>query len=344
MIMIGEVSTSLSDYLADKSYSSIGVIVDEKTRRYCLPLIEQTLGDHHVIEIMSGEENKSLETCQYIWTKMANAKMDRHGLLINLGGGVIGDMGGFAASCYMRGMDFIQIPTTLLSQVDASVGGKLAVDFQSYKNFIGLFCNPKTVLIDPKFLDTLPPRELRSGYAEIIKHGLIHAKPIWDRLSTFTELATVDWPVEIADSVEIKKEVVSSDPKEQGLRKILNFGHTIGHALESFSLGSEEPLLHGEAIAIGMVAEAYLSHTLLSLSEISLNTITQYIKQIYHDLPLSSLDHLDEVFVLMGADKKNKGGEVRTSLLKEIGEATFDITLQKEDVERALAFTKVALS
>jgi len=329
-VCIGDIHQSLSDYLRDKSYTRI--------------VIEHTVSDYVVIKISSGEEHKSLSSCEHIWSEMAAHQMDRHSLLINLGGGVIGDMGGFAASCYMRGIDFIQIPTSLLSQVDASVGGKLAIDFMSYKNFIGLFCDPKAVLVDPAFLKTLPPEQLRSGYAEMIKHGLIKSVPIWDRLSSHDDLSGIDWLDEITASIMIKKEVVAEDPKEQGLRKILNFGHTIGHALESYALSSSSPLLHGEAIALGMIAESYLSKELYTLSEDSLVKITQHIKTIYHNIPLESLDQLDKVYVLMGSDKKNKGGEVRSALLNYIGQAKYDITLSKEQVGAALAFTKVAMS
>lgn len=343
-VTIGDISQSLALYLSDRSYTKIAVLVDEQTKAYCLPKITSALSEYILIEINSGESHKTLATCELIWSEMGSAQMDRHSLMINLGGGVIGDMGGFAASCYMRGIDFIQIPTTLLSQVDASVGGKLAIDFQSYKNFIGLFCDPQAVLVDPDFLKTLSSSLVRSGYAEMIKHGLIQSEDIWNRLSSLTSISEMDWADEIYESILIKKLVVEEDPREGGLRKILNFGHTIGHALESYALHTERPLLHGEAIALGMIAEAYISKSILSLSEISLSQITTHIRDVYHDIPLDSLSHSDKICQLMGADKKNKGGKIRAALLEDIGQATYDITLDPVMVEEALAFTKVELS
>jgi len=343
-VIIGDIGQSLSDTLKDKDYTHIAVLVDEHTSECCLPSIQGVVPKASVIKISSGEQHKTLPVCESIWSQMVIAKMDRHSLMINLGGGVIGDMGGFAASCFMRGIDFIQVPTTLLAQVDASVGGKLAIDFQTYKNFIGLFCDPLAVLVDPKFLKTLPEAQLRSGYAEVIKHGLIKSSVIWDNLSGLDSIEEIRWDDEIASSIMIKRDVVTADPRERGQRKILNFGHTIGHALESFALSSSAPLLHGEAIALGMIAESYLSKELLSLSEISLNSITDHIKKVYPDLSLESLSHPDEVFDLMGADKKNKGGHILAALLEEIGRATYDVALDKAQVKKALAFTKVVLS
>lgn len=343
-VTIGDIGQSLSEYLSGREYTHVAILVDENTRQHCLPKIIDSVSDHLLIQISSGETHKSLSSCEYIWSAMAEAQMDRHGLLINLGGGVIGDMGGFVASCYMRGIDFIQIPTTVLSQVDASVGGKLAIDFKSFKNFIGLFCNPKAVLVDPSFIHTLSPEQLRSGYAEMIKHGLIGSVQIWDRLSAREDLKSIDWAREISESIQIKKRVVTEDPKELGLRKVLNFGHTIGHALESYSLQTDLPLLHGEAIALGMIAESYISKEVLSLSEISLAAVSSHIKNVYNGIPLESLDHLDEIYQLMGADKKNKGGQIKAALLEDIGTAVFDITLEKDVVKRALAFTKVEMS
>ncbi len=343
-VIIGDASQGLAKALENQEYSHVAVLVDEHTSAYCLPRIQEVIPQATVISISSGEKNKTLPVCESIWSQMAKAKMDRHSLMVNLGGGVIGDMGGFAASCFMRGIDFIQVPTTLLSQVDASVGGKLAIDFQSFKNFIGLFCDPLAVLVDPEFLKTLPAAELRSGYAEMIKHGLIKSSSIWDRLGALPSISDMSWDEEIAASITIKRDVVTEDPKERGLRKILNFGHTIGHALESYALDTEAPLLHGEAIALGMIAESYLSKELLSLSEISLNSIVAHIKKVYSDLSLAPLDHPDDIFELMGADKKNKAGQIRAALLEDIGHATYDKVLNQTHVEQALAFTKVVMS
>ncbi|MCZ2102743.1 MAG: 3-dehydroquinate synthase, partial [Chitinophagales bacterium] len=249
--------SALKQKIQATSWSKIFVLVDENTEKYCLfHLLEQMDLPIHVIKIPSGEQHKNLNTCQLVWQNLMAKGADRLSLLINLGGGVIGDLGGFCAGTYMRGIRFIQIPTTLLSQVDASVGGKLGVDFMERKNMIGLFGNPEAVFIFTDFLKTLPERELKSGYAEMLKHALIADKDAWNRLSK-TDVATInDWESTIYESVMIKQSIIQEDPLEAGKRKILNFGHTVGHAIESYWISREKPLLHGEAIAIGMVAEA----------------------------------------------------------------------------------------
>ncbi|MCL4115774.1 UNVERIFIED_CONTAM: hypothetical protein GTU68_051697 [Idotea baltica] len=267
---------------------------------------------------------------------MAANKVDRHGLVINLGGGVIGDMGGFVASTYMRGLDFIQIPTTLLSQVDASVGGKLGVDFNGLKNFIGLFQNPRAVLVDPSFIDTLTSEDHRSGYAEMIKHAMIRDRNIWDRLTALNIWSDMDRITEIYESIKIKKDVVTEDPREGGLRKILNFGHTIGHAIETLSFSTSKPFLHGEAIGIGMAAEAILSVRSCGLSKADADRIISYLKSVYDGLDLEILARHEEIIELMQSDKKNKGGQIRFSLLKEIGNCTWDISVSYDHIKDAL--------
>ena len=338
-IRFDPISKSLPEFLNGRKYSSMAVLVDEHTRADCLPLIEDYCKDAMIIEILSGETNKDLSTCEQIWSEMATNRLDRHSLLINLGGGVIGDMGGFAASCYMRGIDFLQIPTTLLSQVDASVGGKLGVDFKGYKNFIGLFNDPQAVLIDPNFLKTLPEKELRSGYAEMIKHALICDANEWELLRNkpWNEL---DWTEFIARSVEIKKNVVLEDPKEGGLRKVLNFGHTIGHAIESISLEGDKPLLHGEAIALGMMAEASLSAMVSSLRDDELKQIQEYIHGVFGDLDTEVLTNEKRITELMLSDKKNKDGNILFSLLDSIGSCGFDRTVEYEAINDALKQTR----
>jgi len=328
-VELGPIGTTLAQYLAQHTYSKICVLVDEHTKLHCIPLIEEVLSGALLIEIKSGEHQKTLDSCRHIWSSMVDGKMDRHSLMINLGGGVIGDMGGYAASCYMRGIDFIQIPTTLLSQVDASVGGKLAIDFMGYKNFIGLFANPSAVLVDPSFLETLSHRELRSGYAEMIKHGLIQNKEIWDRLLGLGDWRKMDWYEEIYQSIKVKKEVVTIDPKESGLRKILNFGHTIGHAIESIALTTNQPLQHGEAIGFGMMAEAHLSVTKNGLPLEKAESILNYLKKIY----------TDAIIGLMRSDKKNKGGEILFALLDGIGSSTYDVTATDQEIEECLRMT-----
>lgn len=337
-VKIAPISESLTSFLADKDYSHIAVLVDEFTNKHCLPIIQDLLPSNFTkILIKSGEHHKNLTTCEQVWERLTKANMDRHSLMINLGGGVIGDLGGFCASTYKRGIDFIQIPTTLLAQVDASVGGKLGIDFHGLKNHIGVFQLPKTVLIDPKFVDTLPERQKKSGFAEIIKHCLIRDEKEWNWISqhSFEEL---DLSKLIAHSVAIKEAVVQEDPKEAGLRKILNFGHTLGHAIETYLLDQgKRKILHGEAIAIGMIVEAFISHLrdLISLQE--LEEIESYLFENYGRVKLHP-DEISKIIALTAQDKKNKGKEIRFSLLTGIGDCGYDIPVSPSEMKKAIQY------
>jgi len=329
---------TLDAFIKEKAYSKVFVLVDALTEKYCLPILEQkTNFDTHIISIPSGEKHKTLTTCQIIWSELINNQADRHSCLLNLGGGVIGDMGGFCASTFMRGINFVQIPTTLLSQVDASVGSKLGIDYLDYKNIIGVFNEPQAVIIDVQFLDTLIDRELRSGYAEVIKHALIQDAHLWAELQSISDLRSVDWLPIVHKNVHIKKNVVDQDPYEKGLRKILNFGHTIGHAVETNYLHQEQALLHGEAIAIGMIAESKIANKKGLLTDKAFNQIESYILSIYHDLP-STINNQEQVMDHMKADKKNKGGVVLSSLVTEIGTCDFDVALEPEEVLKVLDY------
>ena len=297
------------------SYSKIAILIDENTKRDCLyklPKIENSL----IIEIPSGEENKNISTCNFIWEKLTENQFDRNSLLINLGGGVIGDIGGFCASTYKRGIDFIQIPTTLLAMVDASFGGKLGVDFKDLKNQIGVFNNPKSVLIDPVFLKTLPEKELKSGFAEVVKHALIADQHLWSTI-TSTPFTNLDWQEIITISVDIKNNIVLSDPLENGERKKLNFGHTYGHAIESYYLEKGTPILHGEAIFMGMILEIDLS----SISEEEKQEIKNFILSNF-SLPFTPKK--SNILSNLVNDKKNKEGKINFSLLNKIGDGSID--------------------
>ncbi|MGL1888793.1 MAG: 3-dehydroquinate synthase [Reichenbachiella sp.] len=332
-----DIQSSIKNFLADRNYSKIAILVDENTEALCLPLILDALPDHYLITIPSGEENKNLSTCEDIWMALTEAGFDRKGLMINLGGGVIGDMGGFVASTYKRGFHFLNIPTTLLSQVDASVGGKLGIDFHGFKNHIGIFNEPQNVLIHTKFYETLPAREIRSGFAEVIKHGLIYDEKYWEQIKQLTP-ETADWKGLVDRSINIKKEVVTEDPFESGLRKILNFGHTIGHAIESHFLEIPgERLLHGEAIAAGMICEAYLSKKLTGLTEEDLSIITDYLIKIYEPKAIDQ-KLFDEILKLTIQDKKNEGGVVQFSLLQSIGKCTVNIPIGIPDMVDSLFY------
>ncbi len=325
----------LTEFLADKKYSSIAVLTDNNTHIYCYPLIEAVLPVHSIISIASGEENKNLDSSKVIWEKLTELQFDRHSLLLVLGGGVLGDMGGFCAATYKRGIDFVLMPTTLLSQVDASVGGKLGIDFQHYKNHIGVFCEPVATLICPAFLETLPERELRSGFAEIIKHCIISDRKMWEVIRT-RSLKEQYWDDLIAHSIAFKKKVTETDPREKGLRKILNFGHTIGHAVESYFLNSDNRLFHGEAIAIGMITEAYIAQQKNLLSQPELIEIKDYLKQIYPKVSLPA--SFEQIIKLMLQDKKNKGNKILMAFPDGIGKARWDIEVSPAEVEEALNY------
>ena len=336
-VTISSISESLPAFLNANQYTKIQVIADEKTFRHCYPIIKPFLPKHNLVKIKSGESEKHLGTCEVIWQAMTDNELDRHSLVIDLGGGVIGDMGGFCASTYKRGIDFIQIPTTLLSQVDASVGGKLGIDFYGFKNHIGVFQIPKTVLIDADFLKTLPFSELRSGFAEIIKHCLIMDAEKWEeiRRKDFEEQNFTDL---IAHSVAIKEKVVEADPTEKGLRKILNFGHTLGHAIETYFLGKPKlHLLHGEAIAAGMICEAYISFERGMIDQKLLENIEEFIFSVYGKATIKESD-IESIIALTAQDKKNKGKEVRFSLLEGAGKCTYDIAVSKTEMKKALEY------
>lgn len=320
--------------------SKITVLADTNTAELCMPfLFEECPMDFNIISIESGEEYKTIETCQYIWRTMIDLEMDRHSLLINLGGGVVGDMGGFCASTYMRGIPFIQIPTTLLSQVDSSVGGKLGVDFGHFKNMVGLFANPEAVMIDSRFLSTLPYRQMVSGFAEIVKHGLIADRKLWDDLWQEEIITDLDLSTIVERSVQIKADIVTQDPYEKGIRKILNFGHTIGHAIESIALSSDNPLLHGEAILIGMIVESHISFQKGLLTSEDFNTIKETILKLSGQKS-KSIPDLQDLLDVMKHDKKNHAGQIKMSLLTGIGSAIFNQDISSLEVEKGIAAYK----
>lgn len=336
-ILLGPCSASLPDVIAGFTNSKIFILTDENTNTYCLPSLKPILKnkDYSICIIPAGEKNKNIDTCIKVWSAMTEAQLDRNSVMINLGGGVIMDLGGFCASTYKRGIAFIQVPTTLLSQVDASIGGKLGIDFEGYKNHIGIFRFPHTVLIDPVFLNTLSDRELRSGYAEIIKHSLIADGKDWQNLSHIKKLRSQNWTKIIRQSLEVKRKIVIADPFEKNERKLLNFGHTIGHAIESQYMDTEKPLLHGEAIAAGMIYETKLSTTYLGLSDLKATEIINYIREIYGD-PVKL--ELEKLMPTMKQDKKNSQNKISFSLLADIGVSKWDILLSDDELKSALYF------
>lgn len=336
-ILFFNISEKLEKFLKGKQYSKICILADENTEKHCFPLISHLFPKPNLIRIKSGEENKTLSSCETIWKQMTDLRLDRKALMINLGGGVIGDMGGFCAATYKRGIDFIQIPTTLLSQVDASVGGKLGIDFHGFKNHIGVFRDPQAVLIDTRFLKTLSKEELRSGFAEVIKHCLIADAEKWQEISKLP-LEKQNWDELVTHSVAIKSKVTAEDPFEKGLRKILNFGHTIGHAIESFYLTiPKKRLLHGEAIAIGMITEAYLAWKKEFINEDDLDKIKKYLVSIYGKIEIFDFD-LEKILPLVMQDKKNEKDIIQSSLLEKIGKANFNIPITLKEIREAIKY------
>jgi len=334
--VLEDFNSILEDYQGQ--YSKTIIFCDENSAKHCLPhLIGQVpmLIGSELIEIESGEQNKTLSICQEVWDTMVESKVDRNAIFINLGGGVVCDMGGMIASLYKRGIKFFHIPTTLLAQVDASVGGKLAVDLGAHKNQIGLFRNPDIVLVDPEFLNTLPERHWLSGLAEVVKHALITDADYWSFLSGMDLQNEEFLTTLLQKSVEIKNNIVLEDWEEKGIRKTLNFGHTIGHALESNALENKGDLLHGEAVAIGLAVETILSKMTNKLSPEECSIILDSLKGIFSLVPIKEEDFSD-LIEWMRHDKKNDGTQINFTLLKKIGEAKFDKTCSVDEIEEAM--------
>lgn len=327
----------IPDLIELDNYSKIFVITDTIVKKYCLEKLEQALSTKILaIAVVPGEKNKNIETVRLIWEKLLSLKADRKSLIINLGGGVIGDMGGFAASTYMRGLDFIQIPTTLLAQVDSSVGGKVGINFSNIKNLIGSFNQPKAVFCDITFLSTLPTREFIEGFGEIIKHGIIADRSYFDFItskkpSDFTDNELVEI---VSKSAEIKSAIISKDEKEENLRKLVNFGHTVGHAIESLSLKTDKPLLHGEAISLGMIVETEISYKLGLISEGDSLKIKQSLKNV--GLPTDIPDFpVKQIMDKIQSDKKIESGQIKWTLISSIGQALINQSVPNEVIAQS---------
>ncbi|MGB0357908.1 MAG: 3-dehydroquinate synthase [Flavobacteriaceae bacterium] len=329
---------ALNAWVTTHDYSTIFVLADTNTQTHCLPVFKQHVTFKFAeLHMPAGEEYKHITTCVSLWENLSELGADRKSLLINLGGGVVTDLGGFVACTFKRGIDFINIPTSLLAMVDASVGGKTGIDLGPLKNQVGVIEEPKMVLVDTNFLATLPENEYRSGYAEMLKHGLIQEPAYFDTLSSF--LGKEDILPHIYHSVGVKAKVVSEDPYEHGLRKILNFGHTLGHAIESHFLVSptKNRLLHGEAIAIGMVLEGFLSAELTGLPFDDAHRIKAVFGKIYP--PVSFDDNtITEVISMLTHDKKNEHGNVLFVLLEKIGKPVWNQSVSNELIRKSFEF------
>ncbi len=326
----------LSDIL--NKYQNSVILCDQNTEKLCLPLLNIN-PETPIISIPAGETNKSAFSLNFIWNKLLEANADRNTVLINIGGGVITDLGGLAASTYNRGIKFIHIPTTLMGMIDAANGGKTGINFNGLKNYIGTFSEPEAIYIRPEFLKTLPFYQIQSGFSEMLKHGLIADKKYFEQLISLdlkVETAEfINWNSLIEKSIEIKNAIVSKDFKESDERKLLNFGHTIGHALESHFINSNLP--HGHFVLAGMICETFLSHTVGNLDLAESQKIIFSIDSIFERIPLLAVD-IDEIAHLALKDKKNNAHKIKCIFLDKTGKASFDNTITLKDVVESLSF------
>ncbi len=321
----------------DRTY----IIADETTERLCLPLISDTpcLENAKTISIKPTDTNKTLDSLACVWKELSNSGATRHSCIINIGGGMVTDLGGFAASTFKRGINFVNIPTTLLAMVDASVGGKTGINFNGLKNEIGVFNDAKYVIISTAFLKTLDTTELRSGYAEMLKHGLISDERMWAELVNYDILHPDLDKLQrmVADSIKVKEHIVEADPYEAGIRKALNLGHTVGHAFESFSFTTDNPLPHGYAVAFGLVCELYLSCIKCGFPTDKMRQTVTYIKENYEPFTITCKDY-PALTALMKHDKKNTAGEINFTLLGGVGDIRINQTVTKYELTEALDF------
>lgn len=340
VIISRHLKTELAKAIAECEHDRIFVLVDETTNKLCWSLVKDylCLKDAQTIIIGATDRRKNLDTLVHVWESLQQGKATRHSLLINLGGGMVTDLGGFAASTYKRGINFINIPTTLLAMVDASVGGKTGINFGGLKNEIGVFNDAEFVLLDTNWLRTLDEANIRSGYAEMLKHGLIADNTMWAELINFNlaqpdlrQLASM-----LDKSVRIKERIVAEDPHEKGIRKALNLGHTFGHAFESWAM-KRQPVLHGYAVAFGLIAELYLATTQTDFPTERMRQTVNFIRAYYGSLPITCNDY-PELIELMHHDKKNRGNEINVTLLGGIGDIRIDQTITEEDIKEALDF------
>lgn len=345
VIVLGNLERDLVNAIAECEHDKIFILTDQTTHDMCLPKLQNFLclkGAQSIV-IKAGDTNKTLDSLAEVWTALSQGGATRHSLMINLGGGMVTDLGGFAASTFKRGIDFINIPTTLLAMVDASVGGKTGINFGGLKNEIGVFSDSKFVIINTQFLDTLDHDNICSGYAEMLKHGLISDNKHWAELVGFNlaqpDLAQLQRMV--AESIKVKERIVTEDPHEHGIRKALNLGHTVGHALESFAMKHGRPVLHGYAVAYGMVCELYLSARKTDFPTDKMHQTVRFILDHYGRLPYTCDDY-PELLELMRHDKKNTSGIINFTLLGGIGDIRINQTATKEEIEEALDFLREA--
>jgi len=331
-----EALPALAERLRQAPPSRLFVLADANTARDCYPRLQPHLPAHELLAIAAGEAYKTLETCAQVWAWLTQHQADRHALLLCLGGGVVTDLGGFCAATYKRGLRCVGVPTTLLAQVDAAVGGKTGVDFQGFKNHIGVFQEPEAVFMDPAFLATLPADELRSGYAEVIKHALIADAAAFEALRGLAVASVPDWAPIIRHSVAIKAAIVAQDPLEAGPRKLLNFGHTVGHALESYLLAQPgRAVRHGEAVAAGLVCESWLAAQRGLLGAEVLAQVGAVVAASFEPLRFADSE-IAEIAAYALHDKKNQGHVIKCTLLQGIGQGIFDQAVTLAEIEASL--------
>lgn len=340
IIISKRLKSELASAISECEHDKIFVLTDETAKEKCWPVISKyfSLKNARLITIGATDVHKDIESLSHVWKALGEGGGSRHSLLINLGGGMVTDLGGFAASTFKRGINFINIPTTLLAMVDASVGGKTGINFNGLKNEIGVFNDSKYVILDTEFLKTLDEPNFISGYAEMLKHGLISDEEMWAELLDF-DIQNPDLTklqLMVADSVRVKEKIVGEDPQERGIRKALNYGHTFGHAFESWSL-KRKPILHGYAVAFGLIPELYLSVVKTGFPADKMRQTVRYIKENYGRLDITCDDY-PELIELMKHDKKNQDGIINFTLLADIGNIEINQTASEEEIKEALDF------
>ena len=338
-IICSNFSTELKQVISDRKSSDIFILTDENTRKYCLPAVLKLdeLKESRLIVLNSGDEHKNIDSAVKIWKYLSENGATRRSLMINVGGGMITDIGGFTASTFKRGIDYVNVSTTLLGAVDAATGGKTGINFLGLKNEIGVFKPAKAVLINVDFFRTLDDKNLRSGFAEMLKHALIHSKADWREILKF-DLEKVDYDklkILLQKNIDIKEKIVAEDPTEKGIRKALNFGHTIGHAIETLSYRKENPIPHGYAVAYGMVAETYLSYIKFDFPKDEFLKLKYFVKENYGAYDCGCADY-SELLELMRHDKKNESAEINFTLLSDVGEVKINQTATKKEIIECL--------
>lgn len=339
-LFIGKMADGLSGVLEAAKASSAVLIADDHTYQYCVPLMENITGPMPCIVIPAGESNKTLESCQAIWSGLIAEEVERSTIVLNVGGGMICDLGGFAASCYQRGIRFGHIPTSLLAMADAAIGGKTGVNFQGFKNYLGRFEVPAFVWIDPVFLKTLPQTEITSGLAEIVKHAIIKGGPLWEVLVSTQHVTALDWQSILELNTPIKQHIVEKDPYEKGLRKTLNFGHTIGHALESHFLHKGQPISHGKAVTLGMLAETKISLLKGIIGKEDFEAIIRLITR-FLDTSEVTLPRVEQLEHWLKGDKKKIVGQVGFSLPDRVGSCLWEIPVEVQHLEESLNWLSI---